>query len=153
MPSQNVSCGVKLVYFRPLTSSSHLVFWKKIFKSLFVGSSSMSVPNFAQIGWTESVSELKCDLWGQIWLIFYLWNPAAILDFGKNKKFFHNFVCGVNKYVRAKFCLNRMNGICMPSRNVIVGSNLVNFWPLKPGSHLGFWKKSKILSQFCLWSQ
>ena len=66
-------------------------------------------------------AEPKCDLRGQIWLIFDLWTPAAILDFRKNRKFFHKLVCEVNKYVRARFCPNRMNRICMPSRNVFCG--------------------------------
>ena len=41
-------------------------------------------------------AKLKCDLWGQIWLIYDLWTPATILDFEKNQKFFHKLVCGVN---------------------------------------------------------
>ena len=52
---------------------------------------------------------------------------AAILDIEENEKFFRTVVPRVKKYVHAKFCPNLMKEIHMPSRNVIVGSNLVDF--------------------------
>ena len=59
--------------FEPRQPSWILEKIKNSFTNLFVESISMSVPDFVQIGWTESVCRAKCDLWGQIWLIFYPW--------------------------------------------------------------------------------
>jgi hypothetical protein len=44
---------------------------------------------------------------------------AAILDFAIGQQLFRRLISRVEKYVPSKFCPNRMNGICLPSRNVI----------------------------------
>ena len=46
-------------------------------------------------------------------------NAAAILDFAIGKKFFRKLVPMVEQYLPAKFCPNRIKGIHLPSRNVI----------------------------------
>ena len=44
---------------------------------------------------------------------------AAILDFAIGQQLFRRLISRVENYVPSKFCPNRMNGICLPSRNVI----------------------------------
>ena len=46
-------------------------------------------------------------------------NAAAILDFAIGKKYFRKLVPRVEEYLLAKFCPNRIKGIHLPSRNVI----------------------------------
>ena len=114
------------------------------------------MPNFVQTDERDPNVEPKCYLWGQIWSILDLWPLAAILDFTLTDKFLLKLVSRVKKYVHAKFCPNLMNGIQMPSRNVIcglTGSNLVDFGPLTTGGHLEFCKKWEILAQACLKGQ
>ena len=66
-----------------------------------------------------------------------IWPPVAILDFALNEKFLHMYVCRVH----AKLSPNRMNGILMPSRNVICGVYFCRFWTFD------LWQLSWILPQ------
>ena len=44
----------------------------------------------------DLIAKPKCDLWGQIWLIFHFRPTTAILDF---KKYFHRLVSRVKLYL------------------------------------------------------
>ena len=75
--------------------------------------------------------EPECDLWGQIWLIVYLWPLVAILDFGKYNIFFRSLFVGSGyKSMQFIFQIRWIGSICQ-AEMWSVGYNLVNFdlWP------------------------
>jgi hypothetical protein len=57
----------------------------------------------------------------------------------ESDKFLRKLVCMVKKSVHAKFCPNQMNGIKMPSENVICGIRFSRFWTFD------LWRPSWIL--------
>ena len=74
---------------------------------------------------------------------------AAILDFAIGQKFFGRLVLRVDQYVPGKFCPNQMNGIHLPSQNLISEPKFCRNSNFDRGGHLELCEKRKILSQTC----
>ena len=79
--------------------------------------------------------------------------PGRHLGFWKKRNSFRRLIVGSVSMLMLNFVPIRwIESICR-AEMWFVGSNLVTFWPLTPGSHLGFWKKSKSLAEAYFWGQ
>ena len=73
------------------------------------------------MGLEKKIGSLTCIFFElcQILKFAVMEAEVAILDLAIGQQFFRRLISRVEKYVPSKFCPNRMNGIRLPSRNVI----------------------------------
>ena len=101
-----------------LNAGGHLEFWEKWKNIRRLVSRVTSMPNFIQIWWTRSKSR------AEMWFVesnladFGPMTAGGHLGFWEKSKLFHGLVLMVKDHVHARFCLNLINGIQLPSQNV-----------------------------------
>ena len=106
--------------------------------------------NFVQTRLMEFVWPAEMSFLGSNLVNFDLW-PLAASDFEKKINSFRRWIVGSFSMSMLNFVPIRwIESICR-AEMWFVGSNLVTFWPLTPGSHLEFREKSKSLAEVHFW--